>query len=106
MPTPVLSVLNMKGGVGKTTVSAHIMRVLYFRMRKRVLLVDLDAQFNLTQSVMTQEHYDALEETNTVKTCFEPLPSHAAARMEEGDGRNTGSPDGGVARAKPTTREG
>ena len=26
--------------------------------------------------------------------------------MEEGDGGNTGSPDGGVARAKPEPREG
>ena len=75
MTTPVLSVLNMKGGVGKTTVSAHVMRVLYHRMKKRVLLINLDAQFNLTQSVMTQEQYYSLEEDNTVKSCFEPLPS-------------------------------
>ncbi len=75
MPTPVLSVLNMKGGVGKTTVAAHVMRVLYHRMHKRVLLIDLDAQFNLTQSVMTQDDYDSLDEIKTVKSCFEPLPS-------------------------------
>ena len=76
MRTPVLSILNMKGGVGKTTVSAHVMRVLYHRMKKRVLLMDLDAQFNLTQSVMTQVKYDGLEEFETVKSCFEPLPSN------------------------------
>ena len=28
---PVVAVLNMKGGVGKTTISAHVMRVLYHR---------------------------------------------------------------------------
>ena len=75
MRAPILSVLNMKGGVGKTTVSAHIMRVLYHRMHKRVLLMDMDAQFNLTQSVMKQDTYDALDDTNTIKSCFEPLPS-------------------------------
>ena len=73
----VLSVLNMKGGVGKTTVSAHVMRVLYHRRQIRVLLVDLDAQFNLTQSVRTQEqHDDILENGHTVMSCFEPLPSN------------------------------
>jgi len=51
MVTPVLSILNMKGGVGKTTVSAHVMRVLYHRYQKRILLVDLDPQFNLTQAL-------------------------------------------------------
>ena len=66
----------MKGGVGKTTVSAHVMRVLYHRMQKRVLLIDLDAQFNLTQSVLTQIQYDRLPEDQTVKSCFEPLPSN------------------------------
>ena len=75
MPACVLSILNMKGGVGKTTVSAHVMRFLYVRARKRVLLVDLDAQFNLTQTIMTQDRYDNLEEAKTVKSCFEPLPS-------------------------------
>ena len=85
MPTPVLSVLNMKGGVGKTTVSAHVIRALYQRMRNRVLLVDLDAQFNLTQSVMTQDDYDDLEETNTVKSCFEPLPSDDFFQVRRSD---------------------
>jgi len=75
--TPVLSVLNMKGGVGKTTISAHVMRVLYHRFQKRVLLVDLDPQFNLTQAVLTQEVYDQiLEEKKTVMAAFEPQPSN------------------------------
>lgn len=85
MPTPILSVLNMKGGVGKTTVSAHVMRVLYHRMQKRVLLIDLDAQFNLTQSVMTQETYDALDETKTVMSCFEALPSNDFFQVRRSD---------------------
>lgn len=75
--TPVLSVLNMKGGVGKTTISAHVMRVLYHRFQKRVLLVDLDPQFNLTQAVLTQDAYDEiLEEKKTVMAAFEPQPSN------------------------------
>lgn len=38
----VVSVLNMKGGVGKTTICAHVMFVLSQRLNKTVLLVDLD----------------------------------------------------------------
>lgn len=77
MTTPVLSVLNMKGGVGKTTVSAHVVRVLYHRHQKRVLLVDLDPQFNLTQAVLTQQRYDQLVESKkTVMAAFEPQPSN------------------------------
>ncbi|UKV14852.1 ParA family protein [Thalassospiraceae bacterium SW-3-3] len=82
----VLSVLNMKGGVGKTTVSAHVMRVLYNRKLLRVLLVDLDAQFNLTQSVRTQEqHDDILENGHTVMSCFEPLPSNDFFQVKKSD---------------------
>jgi chromosome partitioning protein len=77
MAAPVVSILNMKGGVGKTTVSAHVMRVLYHRMKKRVLLLDLDAQFNLTQSILTQAEYEEiLENGHTIMSCFEPLPSN------------------------------
>lgn len=77
MTVPVLSVLNMKGGVGKTTVSAHVIRVLYHRHQKKVLLVDLDPQFNLTQAVLTQENYDKIvDEKKTVMAAFEPQPSN------------------------------
>ena len=76
----------MKGGVGKTTISAHIMRVLYHRMQKRVLLIDLDAQFNLTQSVLTQAEYDVLlEDGKTVLSCFEPLPSNDFFKVKHSD---------------------
>lgn len=77
MVTPVLSILNMKGGVGKTTVSANVMRVLYQRMKKNVLLLDLDAQFNLTQSVLRESDYEeTLKNGHTIMSCFEPLPSN------------------------------
>lgn len=86
MVTPVLSILNMKGGVGKTTISAHVMRVLYHRMKKKVLLIDLDAQFNLTQSILTQEQYDAiLTDGHTVLSCFEPLPSNDFFKVKHSD---------------------
>lgn len=80
----MISVLNMKGGVGKTTVSAHVMRVLYHRFRKNILLVDLDAQFNLTQSVITEDKYtDILDNKKTVLSCFERQPSSEFLKIQE-----------------------
>ncbi len=86
MVAPVVSILNMKGGVGKTTASAHVMRVLYHQMRKKVLLIDLDAQFNLTQSVQTQSQYDqVVDDGHTVMSCFEPLPSDDFFQVKQSD---------------------
>ena len=72
---PVVAVLNMKGGVGKTTISAHVMRVLYHRHRIKTLLVDLDPQFNLSQALISRAIYDKLKESNhTISSVMEPPP--------------------------------
>ncbi|EKN3579920.1 ParA family protein [Yersinia enterocolitica] len=70
---PVVSVLNMKGGVGKTTISAHVFRLLYHRLKKATLLVDFDPQFNLTQTVISQARYDEIKKDNkTILSVMEP----------------------------------
>lgn len=64
----------MKGGVGKTTVSAHVMRVVFHAHRMNTLLVDLDPQFNLTQGLIKETAYDKLKaERSTVLQAFEPV---------------------------------
>ena len=72
---PVVAILNMKGGVGKTTISAHVMRVLYRTLLKRTLLVDFDPQFNLTQTVVPQTAYEKHKQENrTILSVMEPPP--------------------------------
>ena len=54
-----ISLLNMKGGVGKTTLAVTLASHAYVHGRKRVLLVDLDPQFNASQYLMRYEDYEA-----------------------------------------------
>jgi chromosome partitioning protein len=50
----VVAVLNMKGGVGKTTTAVNLSHALA-RLGRRVLVVDLDAQANLTSWIGSEE---------------------------------------------------
>ena len=50
-----VSVINMKGGVGKTTIVALLCR--HFAQRYRVLAIDLDPQANLSQALMGEQSY-------------------------------------------------
>lgn len=60
----IISFANHKGGVGKTTTTASVGSILA-SLGKKVLLVDMDAQSNLTSSLLKNEEvestiYDAL----------------------------------------------
>jgi chromosome partitioning protein len=58
MPSSVVSVINYKGGVGKTTLAANIGADMAARGR-RVLLVDMDPQASLTFSLFRVEEWEA-----------------------------------------------
>ncbi|OUN98613.1 ParA family protein [Bacteroides clarus] len=53
----VISFINMKGGVGKTTLSTNVCYNLAQKEGKKVLFVDIDPQFNATQCFFTGENY-------------------------------------------------
>lgn len=50
----VISFINMKGGVGKTTLCIGIGEYIAHKFDKRILYIDLDPQFNTTQTFMNE----------------------------------------------------
>lgn len=75
-PGIVVAVLNMKGGVGKTTISAHVFRHLHQNLKKSVALIDFDPQFNLTQTVIPQSIYEKHKADK--KTILSVMEDHSA----------------------------
>lgn len=66
----VVSIINYKGGVGKTTLTANVATELANR-GKRVLIIDLDPQTNLTLSFITpQEYKDLVPQGKTIKNLY------------------------------------
>ncbi|WP_160321690.1 ParA family protein [Bradyrhizobium pachyrhizi] len=61
----VITIMNMKGGVGKTTVAAHLAgitsRYALGNKPRRVLVIDYDPQFNLSQAFLLPKPYFELE---------------------------------------------
>ncbi|WP_299575094.1 ParA family protein [uncultured Williamsia sp.] len=56
----VIATLNLKGGVGKTTVTAGLGEFLAGEFGRRVLLVDLDSQMNLTAVMIGPDRWMGL----------------------------------------------
>lgn len=50
--SPVISTYNVKGGVGKTTITMNLAAFYYKRLGKRVLVIDLDPQSNLSAALI------------------------------------------------------
>lgn len=73
----IIAVLNMKGGVGKTSICHHLTAPL-LEMGNRVLLVDLDPQANLTAGLFGAETVERFPIQRTVAALFDdrldPLP--------------------------------
>lgn len=73
----IIAIANHKGGVGKTTTTACV-GVALSRMGKRVLLVDLDAQANLTSFFINEDIEACIYDALTNKA---PLPIHRVSEF-------------------------
>ena len=80
----VVSIINHKGGVGKTTLTANVGAGLAAR-GKRVLLLDLDSQASLTVSFFTPTEWaEQLLPERTIKHWFDGLDDGSALESPAG----------------------
>lgn len=63
----VISFINMKGGVGKTTLCKEIGYTFFKKEKKKILFIDTDPQSNLTQSLFLKYKIKDENEINTGK---------------------------------------
>ena len=73
----VITVMNMKGGVGKTTITANLGGLLGLSKingkNRRVLLIDYDPQFNLSQTLIPPKiYFSHAEEKKTILSVLMP----------------------------------
>ncbi|PWE75871.1 cobyrinic acid a,c-diamide synthase [Bradyrhizobium sp. SUTN9-2] len=74
----IVSVINYKGGVGKTSLTANLAAELAFR-GKRVLMLDLDAQASLTFSFIRPDEWETkYGASGTIKSWFDSFETGKA----------------------------
>ena len=77
----VVSVMNYKGGVGKTTITSNLAAHIASR-GKRVLMVDIDPQTNLTFSFIDHAVWEEqYAEGKTLKNFFRPILDGSKKRI-------------------------
>lgn len=74
--SPVLTFFNNKGGVGKTSLIYHL-AWMFASLRKRVVIVDLDPQANLTAGFLDEDRIEEIWNGqgpgSTIYQCVKPL---------------------------------
>jgi chromosome partitioning protein len=101
-PTHVVSFINLKGGVGKTTVCTAIGEMLAKEKGRHVLIIDLDPQTNATVSLISEEKWAELDERGqTLAQLFEDSlrgKAQAVFNIDQAIVRGVSPVDGGIHR--------
>jgi chromosome partitioning protein len=74
LSVPSVSIVNLKGGVGKTALTVNLAFALAEWHDYRVLVVDIDPQFNATQHLLEEKVIIKELSGNTVKDILDPPP--------------------------------
>lgn len=110
MPARLVSVINMKGGVGKSTTTVSLAETLALHQRRRVLIVDLDPQTNCSIMAAGPEKWNALREAErTLDFYFEAYiaqqkPKPFKSLVEKGVSDLKGKPDVALVASAPEFR--
>ena len=64
MRATVISLINLKGGVAKTTTTVQLAECLASEFGKKVLVIDLDPQTNATISLIKEEKWEKLKDNH------------------------------------------
>ncbi|MCB9756270.1 MAG: AAA family ATPase [Myxococcales bacterium] len=79
----IVSVINYKGGVGKTTLTANLAAELAWR-QKRVLMIDLDPQTSLTFSFVSPDYWESnLAKKLTIKSWYDAVKRGGNVKLED-----------------------
>lgn len=82
----VVSLINLKGGVAKTTTTVALAETLASRFGKRILVIDLDPQTNATTMLIGEKKWKAINEKGwTLATLFKDAlePNHKAFDLKK-----------------------
>lgn len=100
--THVLSFINLKGGVGKTTTAVAVAELLAQEERRHVLLIDLDPQTNATVTLISEEQWAEMDrDGRTIAQLFDDrLNPQNAPRfdIEKAIARRVSTINDGIAR--------
>jgi len=91
----IISFINFKGGVGKTTLCVEIAASLVRHFNAKVLLIDLDPQTNATLSLMREDEWETHAKTKgTLRefflACYEEKPFELSSIRYEYDKHDLG----------------
>ena len=111
MPAQLVSVINMKGGVGKSTTTVALAETLAVHQRLKTLVIDLDPQTNASIMIAGPQKWDALREAErTLDFYFEAYatgegrPKPFKTLREDKISDLKGAPDVAVIAAAPEFR--